>query len=281
MIPGTASKTSVMVCTARAAAHAKHLSEKFSDPTAFSFLSPETQKRVEVYQAGKVPQEFKEQFRFRYLHRLACMMVVRTATIDAAIIEADLPQLVILGAGLDGRAWRMPELKNTLVFEVDHPDTQRDKRQRLQGLKQLAREVRFVSVDFTKDNLDRMLAAAGHDATKPTMWIWEGVVMYLTPAEVEATLKIITKRSASGSRVNILYHTWALMLWLLGFTVKRMGEPLRSTFTPMGMSILLGANGFKVIRDEQISDLGKDFSSEIAKMTRPMSHSHIVTARKD
>jgi O-methyltransferase involved in polyketide biosynthesis len=49
------------------------------------------------------------------------MMVARTAAIDADLRNAATPQVIILGAGFDGRAWRMRELVTSLVFEVDHP----------------------------------------------------------------------------------------------------------------------------------------------------------------
>src|SRR6185437_2742589 len=87
----------------------------FSDPTAFTLLSPKTRARVERVRdrAG---------VRRVLVTNLARMMAVRTVTIDDAIRDAASPQVVILGAGLDGRAWRMRELASSLVFEVDHPD---------------------------------------------------------------------------------------------------------------------------------------------------------------
>ena len=54
---------------------------------------------------------------------------------------------MILGAGLDGRAWHLPELAATDVFEVDHPDTQQWKQERPQAVKPCARSVRFVAAD--------------------------------------------------------------------------------------------------------------------------------------
>ena len=119
------------------------------------------------------------------------MMVARTVAIDDAVRAATAPQVVILGAGLDGRAWRMPELRDVTVFEVDHPDSQRVKRARVSALEPVARDIRFVPVDFTRDRLDDALAAAGHDATRATTWIWEGVVMYLELSDIDATLSVI------------------------------------------------------------------------------------------
>src|SRR5258708_4281027 len=61
-------------------------------------------------------------------------MMLRTRAIDDAIIEAvndGARQLVVVGAGLDARAWRLPALRECVVFEVDHPATQRYKRSRV------------------------------------------------------------------------------------------------------------------------------------------------------
>ena len=81
---------------------------------------------------------------------------LRTAAIDAAVVravEAGCRQLVILGAGLDGRAWRLNALREVDVYEVDHPDTQAEKRRRVDGLMQAASSVSFVPVDFARDRL--------------------------------------------------------------------------------------------------------------------------------
>ena len=208
------------------------------------------------------------------------MMVARTLFIDDAIREANAKQVVILGAGLDGRAWRMDELRDATVFEVDHPDSQRDKRERIASLTQVAKDVRFVPLDFERDNLDDALSAAGHDADAATMWIWEGVVMYLTPADVESTLSVVARRSAVGSTIAIAYHAPAFMLRIVGFVVKRMGEPLRSAFTAQQMGALLSRHGFRVRRDENLPEIGAALSSEIGEATKPMRHTRIVIAQR-
>lgn len=61
----------------------------------------------------------------------------------------------------------------------------------------LAREVVFVGVDFEKDDLDERLSNAGHDTSRATTWIWEGVTPYLTPLAIDATLAVAARRSAS------------------------------------------------------------------------------------
>jgi len=73
----------------------------------------------------------------------------RTVILDRAITAAPPPeQLVILGAGLDSRAWRLDDLKDTVVFEVDHPSTQAWKRERSAPVPYKAKDVRFVAMDF-------------------------------------------------------------------------------------------------------------------------------------
>jgi methyltransferase (TIGR00027 family) len=213
-----------------------------------------------------------------YLYRHSKVMVARTITIDDAVRGASSPQLVILGAGLDGRAWRLPELTETTVFEVDHPDSQREKRERVAALTQAARDVRFAPVDFTRDSLDDALAAAGHDPTLATTWLWEGVVMYLTPADVEATLAVTRRRSAAGSRLIVAYHSPAFMRRIVGLFARRLGEPLRSAFTADKMRAMLAEYGFGVVWDADLPTIGGAMSAEIAEGTRRWKHLRIVIA---
>src|SRR5262249_29257435 len=133
------------------------------------------------------------------------VVVPRTVAIDDAVAEHAAPQVVILGAGLDGRAWRMEALAGAYVCEVDQPASQRDKRDRAAALP-ADRAPRFAPVDFGRDRLADALAAAGHDAAVPTTWVWEGVVPYLTSAEVEATTAGIAALSAPGSRLIVNYQ---------------------------------------------------------------------------
>ena len=274
MTPGRASQTAVMVCMARAVAHGISL----NDPTALALLPEAERARVERFRAGERARGFRARMYEVQLVGRAHMMTARTLAIDESIRTAAAPQVVILGAGLDGRAWRMAELRDAIVFEVDHPDTQRDKRARTAHLAPTAREVRFTAVDFTRDSLDDALAGAGHDATRPTTWVWEGVVMYLRQAEIEASLAVIDRRSAPGSRIVIAYHRPSPILWIVKPIVRRLGEPIHSVFTPDAMHALIAQYRFEVVRDEDVRAIGARLSPEIAKATRMLRHMGIVTA---
>jgi methyltransferase (TIGR00027 family) len=262
----------------RAVANGTLSGVQFHDPTALLLLPDAARRRVERVRAGAEGKGLKERAAAGYLRRQAMTMAVRTVAIDRAIVEVQSPQLVILGAGLDGRAWRMPELSGVTVFEVDHPDTQRDKRARAGGLQQTAGEVRFVPVDFKRDTLDGALAAAGHDPARATTWVWEGVVMYLAPPEVEATLAVIARRSAPRSRLVVVYHSASLILAIVGPVLRVIGEPLRSTYTSDAMRVLLARHGFGVAWDKDLAELGAELSAELGRATKVIRHQRITVA---
>lgn len=259
---GTESQTAVMVAAARAAAHGRTSVAAFADPTALALLPSDARQGVERHLAGVPPNGFRERLQRRILEGRVKMMVPRTVAIDTAIRDAASPQLVILGAGLDGRAWRMTELAETTVFEVDHPDSQRRKRERAASLKLVARELRFVPVDFTRDRLEDALAAAGHDPARPTTWVWEGVVMYLERADIDATLQVVRARSAPGSRLVVLYTSPSLVRKAAGLALGLIGEPFRSAFTAEQMRAVLAESGFSAIRDEDLSQIAARLSTD-------------------
>lgn len=262
----------------RALAHGATSESRFADPTAFTLLPDDERTRVERFRRGEKPKRLLARLGYAYLERQSKVMVARTVAIDEAVRAAAAPQLVILGAGLDGRAWRMPELKQATVFEVDHPDSQRDKLARAAALTKAAADVRFVPVDFTRDDLDRALAASGHDPARATTWIWEGVVMYLTTAAIEATLAVIERRSAAGSRLIVLYHTPAIMRGVIGLITRRVGEPFLSYSTAEEMRALLARYGFSVTGDKGMSEIGLTMCAEIAQATRFAKHLRIAIA---
>jgi methyltransferase (TIGR00027 family) len=280
MQEGRSSMTATMVCVGRAIAHIDGTVPGFSDPTALAMLPEDQRERAERFRTMPAPRTLRERMAWKFMAGRSQMMAVRTVAIDHGVRAAAAPQVVILGAGFDGRAWRMPELADTVVFEVDHPDTQREKLTRVSALARTAREVRFVSVDFTRDALADELQRAGHDPTRPTTWVWEGVVMYLTRAEIEATLSAIAGRSTPGSRLIIAYAAPGMMMPFVRVVVRGVGEPFRSLFTPPAMKALLGAYGFSVIRDGDIPTIARMLSNRAAIETRRLGHVRIVDAER-
>jgi len=134
--------------------------------------------------------------------------VARTRFIDdqaALALGSGIAQVVILGAGFDSRAYRIPGMAQVVVFEVDHPATSRAKRQGVETrLGAVPPHVHFVPIDFNTERLPETIAAAGFDSRRRTLFIWEGVTNYLTEAAVEATLRWCAK-AASGSTIVFTY----------------------------------------------------------------------------
>jgi methyltransferase (TIGR00027 family) len=193
---------------------------------------------------------------------LPAHVALRTLGIDHALREAlasGCGQVVILGAGLDARAVRLPELGAVQVWEVDHPDTQRLKRARVPES-----PVRWVPVDFTRDALGPALDAAGHRTDGPTCWIWEGVTPYLPPEATEATLTVVAARSAPGSRLLVTYALPTLgslpaplrPLAHLGF--RLLGEPLLGLVASEALHRSLAAHGLTVLADVGSRELAED-----------------------
>ncbi len=181
-------------------------------------------------------------------------ITLRTRAIDAAVraaVDRGAEQLVILGAGYDGRAHRMPELASVCVFEVDHPDTAAAKQARAHDLPACAAEIRYAGIDFDREALGPRLGAAGHDASRPTVWIWEGVTPYLPLQATTASLSALAERSAPGSTLAMTYATPQLTGGdhpRLEAVVRRgfswLGEPLRGALEPEDAAKLVQKHGF-------------------------------------
>ena len=263
------SRTAHFVALGRAMADAglSHV-PGFRDPTARVFLNA---KGIQsLARSTALAREGGKSFKLEMARAMANMIGLRTVAIDAAVrdaIASGAKQLVILGAGYDGRAWRMPELQGVRVFEVDHPATQGDKRAHLSELPAALGIVTFVSIDFERESLASVLERAGHERSSPTCWIWEGVVMYLTRDAMQATLADVSRASAPGSTLIVNYHvTHRHVLARLMF--RLIGEPQISAWTPDEMAADLRAAGFRVHEDTGMADWNQRFAQGQANVDR-------------
>jgi len=181
---------------------------------------------------------------------------IRVAVIDAELmarLAQGCRQVIILGAGFDTRAYRLP-LDGVTVFEVDHPATQAEKRRRVAALPPAKTRVVWTAVDFERDSLTERLAEAGHDARLPTVWIWEGVVMYLADPAVRATLQSIHTRSAPTSTLILNYHEPSEQRGLRRLLFASIGEPQLGLRTRYEMQALVAEAGFAISADLGIAE---------------------------
>jgi methyltransferase (TIGR00027 family) len=146
-----------------------------------------------------------------YPYEIARCKFIDEVTLGEA--GAGVDEVVLLGAGLDSRPYRLADrLERLRVFEVDHPASQATKRARLRRrLGDEPRGVRFVPVDFTRDELATEMARAGHDERAATLFIWSGVSPYLPEEAVTAVLSWVGAHTSP--RTSIVFDAiWASVL---------------------------------------------------------------------
>jgi methyltransferase (TIGR00027 family) len=131
--------------------------------------------------------------------------VVRTRFYDEFLLGAagtGCTQVVLLAAGLDTRAFRLPWPERTQVFELDLPEVLAFKERVLTGRAARPACARTVAaVDLRTDWTGR-LRSAGFDSSVPTVWLAEGLMVYLSAAEATTLLESVGKLSAPGSRLS-------------------------------------------------------------------------------
>jgi methyltransferase (TIGR00027 family) len=153
----------------------------------------------------------------------------RKRYIDDKIHETagEIAAVVILGAGLDTRAYRMPDLVNVSVFEADLPENSAYKQAKLHDLyRQVPSTVRLVSIDFERQDLETVLAEHGYHGDRRTFFVWEGVTQYLTEGTVRKTSDFLAK-AASGSRLVFTYVRQDFMEGVNLFGASRLYQQYR------------------------------------------------------
>ncbi|WP_227981590.1 SAM-dependent methyltransferase [Nocardia spumae] len=118
-------------------------------------------------------------------------------------VAGGIRQVVVLAAGLDARAYRLPWLEGCTVYELDRPQVLDFKRETLAdaGRSPIA-DRREVAVDLRSD-WPKALRSSGFDADRPAAWLIEGLLIYLTPTAQDELFAAVDELSASGSRVAI------------------------------------------------------------------------------
>jgi len=239
-------------------------SRLFNDPFAHLFLQ-EWRKTFNVLAKVGVGRRFVEYLLDRNAPGARAAGIARTRWIDveAEHALADVPQLVLLGAGFDARAYRLPAAKRASTFELDHPETSRAKQAvLLRAFGALPKEVRFVEIDFNRQSVTDALSQAGFDFNQPACFIWEGVTNYLTEEAVDATLRQIAQ-AAPGSILLFTYiHRGVLDdpgqffgASKLVTRLKSYGEPWTFGFYPEDVQTYLAERGLRLMKEAGVAEV--------------------------
>lgn len=173
-----------------------------------------------------------------------------------ASIQAGIRQVVVLGAGFDALALTLHlEFPEVLFCEIDHPATQRVKRAILKGQRLPRENLRLVPADLSQQTLGSCLAACPEfDPEQSTLFVAEGLLMYLAPYEVESLFGGIRQCGGPGSRFAFTFlerqpdgrpgfraASRGVGLWL---HLQR--EPFRWGIDPRELTDFLVASGFRL-----------------------------------
>ena len=233
---------------------------RVDDPYAARFLGPIAGRAVERLRARGPSALGAELTAF---FPLVLYMQVRTRVLDEAVerfVAGGGRQVVLLGAGFDARASRIPGLR---FFEVDHPATQERKKRLLDAESPSAT---YVPFHFERDPMSALpdaLSSHGHDPALPTLTIWEGVTMYLTETAIEASLAAIRafSRGHSDSRLAMTYFDRSRVDFpmttfrrLSRIAVAAVGEPFRWGWDPKGLPAWLASRGFRVEQNHEVAE---------------------------
>ncbi len=262
MKPGEASQTAEFNALFRAIESARHPRRKrlFEDPLAACFL--ESKYRT-VFRLSRLPLlgHLVPWYIDKKWIGVRPSALGRTCWIDDQLREAlrnGVKQVVLLGVGYDSRAYRLPGMNQTRVFEVDHPSTLSVKKDHLAlKLGQLPNHVTYVPIDFDIQDLSTELKAAGFDSSVPTFFLWEGVMHYLTAEAVDATLRAISVLTIPGSRLVFTYIHRGLLDGTVQFgklgevptTLQESGETWTFGLYPEKLAEYLGERGFSLLMD--------------------------------
>ncbi|QTL97435.1 SAM-dependent methyltransferase [Iocasia frigidifontis] len=189
-------------------------------------------------------------------------VISRTKYIDRVLLDAvknDTVQVVFLGAGYDSRAYRLNALlRNTKIFEVDAKPTQEYKISLLHkfGI-EISKNIRYVAVNFEKDELFKKIYESGYDAQEKTLFIWEGVTFYLSERTVIKTMKKIRENTIIGSRVCFDFQTISSESDLINTGIKE--EEIKFGIETDKIESFVSENGYAIVEHINSTDMEKEF----------------------
>lgn len=296
-----ASITALMSSFGRAFHTENEVHPVFADPLAKELMTAEEYAAVQGYLLSGAqffepeinPAKCEPQALLRKLVNvhIAPSPLCRAAYTEKALKTAVLTgtrQYVLLGAGLDTFAFREPDfLLRYKVFEVDHPLTQANKLKRINRAGwAVPKNLTFVPVDFTNNNLRERLLAGGFDPAKKTFFSWLGVTYYLSEKAMNTTLAALSTLCAEGSTLVFDYpdenffnaperrvqNTIAM--------AKAGGEPMQSAFSYKALEKLLEKHGFLIYELLTPEDIQRDIIHSAGADLKAFEHVNYCLAAK-
>ncbi len=285
------SKTAERVAILRAGESMKPEGERICfDPYAIHFISPGI-----LEWATHNPEEVRamQEKTDRLVPGLDNSVIARVRYFDDLIsrsIDEGLEQLVILGAGYDSRPYRIDGLKKIKTFEVDHPATQAMKIEKIKKIFGLLPDhVVYVPADLATDDLGQKLLENGYDRSLKTIFIMEGLLMYLTPETVDEILSFIVENSEKESAILFDYYPQSVVDGSCELEVGKnihnqlmqLGEPLKFGIDDDMIEEFLSSRGFSQVHNVTSGDLKRTYFQGINKDRTVCSQLYFAYAVKE
>jgi methyltransferase (TIGR00027 family) len=157
----------------------------FNDPFAAKLAGEEAFQRVDL-QLTSQDQAY---------------VAVRTRFFDDFLAASQIAQVVLLASGLDTRAYRFSWNPEVDVYELDHPEVLAYKADLLKNASPSCKH-HIIAADLTQPWEEKLLSA-GYSPASPSVWLIEGLLMYLSEAQAHRLLESVSNLSTPGSQLGV------------------------------------------------------------------------------
>ncbi len=223
---------------------------------------------------------------------IAPIPLSRIAFAEQKLIEFagryDKSQYVICGAGMDTFAFRNddPKIK---IFELDHPDTGRYKRERIRKLEwNIPKNLTFVPIDFSKDDMTQVLLDAGYDPDVPTFFAILGVSYYLTLPVFEQTIKKISHICRAQGEVAFDYPDETTLadqsserVHTLASITEKLGEKMLHGYSFPEINSVLDRYGFEIEDHETPQMIQQQYFADRDDGIKAFENIHFMLAYRE
>lgn len=278
------SRTAEYMALFRAVESSRPSPRLFTDPWALSLLSERLGWMVRAAALTRGTSWLERMIEWRYPGALSSG-IARTRRIDELVlsaVETGVTQVVLLGAGFDMRARRLPALAGLAVFELDRREVLDQKLSRLGELDLPNANRRLVAADLGRERLSQVLTERGFDRSLASCFVWEGVTNYLSADGVDTTLREIALLSRPGGRLVFTYVDRRALRPdpRMSRLLARSGESWTFGFDPAEVAGYLGERGFSLVSDEAAPQYRARYPARFPRTRRGYEFYHLVSAER-
>ena len=288
------------LCTFARAYHSNFEKEKiFDDHLAYDLMGIDEYRQMGQLMENKFrvesitddPSFKREHILPRLIKYISPIPLSRIAYTEGELLKFakshDRCQYVICGAGMDSFAFRNTS-GNIEIYEIDHPDTQNYKKERIKALEwNIPENLHFAAVDFSKDDMREKLHSEGFRDDLPTFFAVPGVTYYITLSTFEDTLKKINCISTTGSKIVFDFPDDTTFEAETPKRVRRLsditeglGEPMLHGFAVSEVKAALKAQGFTVESHLSPDNIQERFFKNRSDEQKAFENIHFITAVK-